>query len=675
MNAMRLVVYNFLVNRHSGISYRYHKKHDNATGIGKPVSWLYLLWLNVAYYIFFCKFLSKIPNDFEVDKKCNLPTECSESHLFMKKSKLPSPEKLAKMSYGYDVVSFDIFDTLVFRPFSNPADVFWLIGNELGIMDFRRIRIESEARARQKHLKKHGNTEVTLEEIWDELENVFEIDKKLGMQTELRIEKSLCFANPYMKKVWDKLVSSGKTVIVTTDMYLDRESIEEILQTQGFSGYSNLYVSSEYRQSKAAGDLYEVVKRNFPGKTIFHIGDNTISDGRNAEKHGINNFLYPNSNIRGEAFRPRDMSFIVGSAYRAIVNTHLYNGMTDYTMEYEYGYIYGGLFVLGYCRFIHHLSQEKNIDKLLFLARDGDILLRVYEMLFPSEKSKCEYVLWSRKAQTKLMAKYDKEDYFRRFIHHKANQGYKFCDVLRSMDLEHFIKKMPDTGVRETDVLNTSNVKIIERFVKDNFTEVIEIYDRQSEIAKQYYTKAAGDAKTVAMIDIGWAGSGYASLSFLFKNQWDISAETIGIIAGTNTGHNAFSDACEPFLQGGKLFSYLYSSTANRDIYRLHDVNKNYNVFWELLLSSKNPGFNGFSSKEKKCLSFGSTDANPSGIEEIQKGILDFVSNYSRAFRDFDFMCNISGRDAYAPMAVAGANNEKYLKIIAQKFDLRKNIE
>lgn len=61
---MRSEVYNFLVNKHPGICYRYHKVHDGAASIQKIISWIYLLWLNLAYYVFFCHFLGKTP---EVD--------------------------------------------------------------------------------------------------------------------------------------------------------------------------------------------------------------------------------------------------------------------------------------------------------------------------------------------------------------------------------------------------------------------------------------------------------------------------------------------------------------------------------------------------------------------------------------------------------------------------------
>ena len=40
---MKSSIYNFLVNNHSGIKYRYHKLHDGSTGVMKLLSWLYLL--------------------------------------------------------------------------------------------------------------------------------------------------------------------------------------------------------------------------------------------------------------------------------------------------------------------------------------------------------------------------------------------------------------------------------------------------------------------------------------------------------------------------------------------------------------------------------------------------------------------------------------------------------
>ena len=67
-------------------------------------------------------------------------------------------------------------------------------------------------------------------------------------------------------------------------------------------------------------------------------------------------------------------------------------------------------------------------------------------------------------------------------------------------------------------------------------------------------------------------------------------------------------------------------------------------------------------------LEFGKYDVNQDGIRKIQRGILDFAEQYTEHFRDFPYMFNISGRDAYAPMLVAASYNERYLKMIEKRF-------
>ena len=67
---------------------------------------------------------------------------------------------------------------------------------------------------------------------------------------------------------------------------------------------------------------------------------------------------------------------------------------------------------------------------------------------------------------------------------------------------------------------------------------------------------------------------------------------------------------------------------------------------------------------------FGKFDPNQKGIHEIQQGILDFVEEYTKHFKDEPFMFHISGRDAYAPMLAAASNQEKYLKKIYENFQI-----
>ena len=428
-----------------------------------------------------------------------------------------------------------------------------------------------------------------------------------------------------------------------------------------------------------------MVKSQFPEQIkMIHIGDNTISDIKMAQKNEIDTCYYPNVNEKARKYRPFDMSSIIGSAYRGIVNNYLYSGIHTYDMEYEYGFIYGGLFAMGYCSFIQEYCKKNNIDKVLFLSRDGEILKKVYDKMFPKENT--EYVYWSRAAAAKLMAGYNKYDYYRRFLYHKVNQGKTLKEILHAMELEKLLLELPKHFEGKT-LLTDSNMEKIKLFLDENWDKVLLQYAEQQEAAENYYKEILNGCSKAVAVDIGWAGSGALSLNYLVEKVWKIPCQVVGIIAGTNTIHNAEPDASEPFLQSGKLVAYLYSQSHNRDLMKKHDPNKDYNVFWELLLSSPTPQFKGFyKGKLEKdntqylkkldiSLAFGKYDANQEGIKEIQKGILDFVQEYCEHFKDFPYMFHISGRDAYAPMLVATSHNEKYLKTIEKKFNFDIGVE
>lgn len=679
-------LYNMLVNRQTGIKIRYHRVHDGAKGLKKFWSWVYLFLLNFTYYCLRVKRIGVNPQDDIYEEKKVRLHESSELEKSM------DTERLIEKVHSADVVSFDIFDTLIFRPFSAPVDLFSILGEKLEILDFKNIRIMQEQLARLDHFEKNGNYEVSLADIWNRIEREVGISAEAGMRQELELEKTLCYANPKMLKLYDSVRQAKKTIVITSDMYLTSDILRDLLHKNGYSGFKEIYVSSEYGASKAEGSLFEILKKKYQGKKILHIGDNVVSDIENAHKAGLDTFYYENVNKHSIEFRAYDMSALIGSAYRGVVNNHIYCGVQPYSVEYEYGYIYGGLFVLGYCAFIHDYCTKNHVEKVLFLSRDGDILKQVYEKLYPDDE--VVYAFLSRLSVTKLMAGFNKFDYYRRFIFHKVNQGYTVQQILKSMELEEYGEQiLKDSNISQKDKLTNKNASELKALIENRFDLVKEKYDIQIKGAKKYYDAILKNTSKVVAVDIGWAGSGALSLDYLVNKVWNISCDIIGIVAGTNTIHNAEPDASEPFLQSGKLVSYLYSQSHNRDLLKKHDPNKDYNVFWELLLSSPTPQFKGFyegnvvrSDSEDKydkdldiTLQFGKYDANLNGIKEIQKGILDFVSQYRTHFGDpvngpFAYMYSISGRDAYAPMLVAASDHERYLKAIAKRFDLEINV-
>ncbi len=662
-------IYGMFVNRVPGIREKYKKKRNQVKGIGRGSAWVYLLWLNFRYYVLHDQKLEHVEKYPYYEEKL-LYSEGSESSISAKRR----PEEVVEALAKYDVISFDVFDTLVLRPFSDPTDLFYVLGNELNYMDFQRIRIEMEWKARAKKYKKEKHYEVNLEEIYTILSEETGIEKQDAMKKEVELEYAFCFANPYMKKVVELLREKGKRLIVTSDMYLNTNQIKKLLELCGYMSFDSYYVSCDQKKSKNEGSLYRYVKqKEGENRTYAHVGDNYISDVKNSEKQGFAPFHYVNVNAVGEPYRPYDMSVITGSLYRGIINAHIHNGLYCYSREYEYGYIYGGLFVTGYCRFIHEYVKSHGIDKILFLARDGDVLSKAYEILYPEEEDKWEYVYWSRLAATKMAASRYKYDYFRRFLYHKVNQNYTIQQIFKSMELEDMIESFcACTKFTAKTLLTDRNVEEIKKYFITNWERVLEHYREQLQAGKLYYEEVLKGCKKVVAVDIGWAGSGAITLEYIVNNIWKMDCKMVGIIAGTNTCHNAETDASETFLQSGKLVSYMYSQRENRDIWKFHDAGKDHNLFWEMFLDAPMGSLKGFylDEEQKWRCEFKDVTVDIEKICEVQRGILDFVQEYTVWSNKMSEMSKICGRDAYAPMVmVEGKMNSEYVNKIQKLMD------
>lgn len=668
---MRVKLYNTLVNKVPGIRSRYQHLRKKVSGAGRIKCWLALFGWNFSYYVLRRRKIFEQSQKESLEKK-KWNVSKSESSFSIQKD----PQELAQYLAQFDIISFDVFDTLIFRPFDRPADLFFFIGNQLKYPDFERIRKEMEWRAREKKYKEMQCREVTLDDIWTLMERETGISKEVGMQVEIGCEINYCFANPYMQKVIQILKSWNKKIIITSDMYLREVQIRQLLELCGYGKFDNYFVSCEHGKSKGDKGLYELIKNKF-GKQLsyVHVGDNEYSDQKKAREAGFVSIPYKNVNDAGKEYRCEDMSIITGSMYRGLVNSYLHNGLREYGKDYELGFVYGGLFAVGYCQFIHQCAEQNKVDKILFLARDGDILQKIYQLMYPEETT--EYVYWSRKAATKLTAEHFRYDYFRRFLYHKINQDYTVESIFKSMQLEDLLEAFcRETGYEFSSVLKEGTADCCKNYLLNHWDKVLEHYESESNAGKQYYQKILSGCRKVLAVDVGWAGSGAISLNYLVQQEWKINCEVLGVIAGTNTCHNAEPDTSETFLQTGQLISYFYSQRENRDLWKFHDLNRDHNLYLELLLSSPTPTFSGFSfdADQKVKLWFGDTDVNIDGIKQIQNGIIDFAKAWIRHFAHNRNMARISGRDAYAPLIVM-LNHKKYLEEINRMFYLNANVE
>lgn len=221
-------------------------------------------------------------------------------------------------------VSFDIFDTLLFRTAREPKDVFEAMYFENQSYfpehtteeDWRNSRVRAEREARAEKFKEISSYEVTLSEIYDKIPSVYMHTDKL-MELEITCEKTYCFLNQEMCETLDYLHRKGLEIILVSDMYLGKTAIKDILEHNGFdiSICKGIYVSCDYGVSKRYRGLYEIVLKdmNLDTKELLHIGDNYYSDIGVTNSLGIKNYHY---NMISDSLYKHPFLFVENLAYK-----------------------------------------------------------------------------------------------------------------------------------------------------------------------------------------------------------------------------------------------------------------------------------------------------------------------------------------------------------------------
>ncbi len=209
-------------------------------------------------------------------------------------------EIIKKEIKRYKYVSFDVFDTLIEREYYYPPDVFLktgecILGKEKS-KEYQNRRISAEEKAR----KKRSNGEVTLEDIFCEVAEIYgeRVSNRLK-EKELDIEYECCRPRKQGVKLFNYAVQNRCRVVLISDMYLSGKTISKLLMKCGISGYEKLFVSCECGCNKVHGELFDWVLNDLMinPRQILHIGDSIKRDIFGAKTAGIKSCIILSKNV------------------------------------------------------------------------------------------------------------------------------------------------------------------------------------------------------------------------------------------------------------------------------------------------------------------------------------------------------------------------------------------
>lgn len=570
---------------------------------------------------------------------------------------------------NFDLVSFDIFDTLVGRALFSPFDVFDKVEeifnkkNKKIISGFRRNRILAEEIAREEYRKKCDFQEITLDEIYSKIKEIYDIsddEKNNLMEIELFVENEILKLRNYGFSLYKEFEKKSIDIVLVSDMYLDERFLLKKLSSLGITSFVEIFLSSNYRKRKTEGDLFKVLveKTKINPKNIIHIGDNPVGDKNIPSSLGINTKLLSRSNdllskhsgnwAKYAQTLKASRSFNESAVFGLIADrffddpSSLPLANTDFGGNpFNFGFAALGPLVLGFASYIFKECKKNGINKILFLSRDGKIFKNAFDLIDKNKVFKTEYFYFSRRA-ARVASIYSKADIF----------SIISQPIYSTTIAEYFEKKFGLSRDRldvqflyEKSCTNGLDHKIGAKFSKEILKEIV--FHHESAILensaseriafkKAFYLQASVD-ENIALVDIGYAGTLQAAFEKILKFK------TLGLYLATFNTAKLQNPQC---LMNGYLCDYSHPNYGEMGIVT-------HRFLYENIICDAAPSFTNYLIDEKsdeliKCFEQSNDDeARTKFVHMAHAGAVVFVKDFLDRFgriSDFELSSEFAKR-------------------------------
>lgn len=489
---------------------------------------------------------------------------------------------------SYKYISFDIFDTLIRRIVYSPQQVYKLM-NACDAMlphEFENLRINAEIKAANE------NEFYDIYDIYKYIEFEGEGERNAAIELEVKTEIEVCEPNPEMFELYKKCIEENRYVILTSDMYLPRKYLVQILDACGIVGYNRLFISCEEKANKIRGTLFRKVLGilNAKPSEVFHIGDNIKSDFIQPRLNGIGSKLYSinHNSIYNDKKLVEDDYLNQQVFVDSMLNLKYANESSS--VPFRIGYICLGPLLFGFSKWLERQLADNSIDKVFFLSRDGKIMMDAYEAI-GGKKSFC-YLYASRKALIipTIWRHAELDNVIN--IFYKTNED-TVSDLLGKLGIsvnENY-ETIKEYGLNLDDKIDYTMLMKSEFYdFYNNVKEKVIINSKNQEQFLIEYINEVGFTGKVAIVDIGWFGNMQKALTeTLLDNK--VKVDIRGFYLGIDPRSKTVED--NKLNVKGFLFEKGYEE--------LRKYEKSINAIMEFIFSTTHGSILGY-RKEDGCI-------------------------------------------------------------------------
>lgn len=451
-------------------------------------------------------------------------------------------DELVALVSSADVVSFDVFDTLLDRPHIRPIDTFALARdrvNEVGAVLVQPCwPLERFGAELACYHDPSLPSDIRLDDVYERLAGRDGAAHAAALRdAEVELELVTLDATRRGTRLWEAAGAAGAKRIVLSDMYLPREVVADALRRAGFEDWDALVVSGDDRMSKHAGSAFRWLRARHPDARIVHVGDNALSDVTMANRHDVIGVHLPATpdrpTIAGDGL-PVDLlrrarasegrlhedsvrSLVAGLAARRF---DLAGDRGDVAEGIGYGVL--GPLLAGFAQWLHHGAVAGGIRELRFLAREGALLQRAYETMLGDDALPSGYTYASRRmivlASLESLADFEALNFLTSTGRALRAEQYvtRFVPDIDRAALEGALR---GAGLRADELIEPAHAESLHAV----FRTLADIIEPSLEVeradVRAYLESERLDHDDVAVVDVGWQGSIQRGIRRIFDSQ------------------------------------------------------------------------------------------------------------------------------------------------------------
>lgn len=531
------------------------------------------------------------------------------------------------------IVSFDIFDTLIMRKIFSPEDVFRLLGSRT-----KELNINTDIGAVRAKISAKCDSCASIDDIYMAIKEETALSDEVieDIKTiERDIDEQLCVARNDIAKLYEYCIESGKEVYLISDMYYTLQDIKRLLDKCGLSVIDDrhIWISCEKKKDKISGSMWKeyssVVGEN---AKCIHIGDNKTGDIENPTKYGIDSYyvmsgkdMVMNSSISELASHVNTVS---DSICLGLVTAKLFNspfalcsnkGKLSFDNSEVYGYCVYGPLLGKFLIWLYSNSREDGIDKLLFFARDGYFLEKDYrivaELLDDGYKQDWCYLPISRRLI--YMASMENEEDFKRVV--EFPYVGTFADYMKSRFEIMVTDETSEYNDRQINAVGDS--KNILKWIQP-YKEMIMQEAKAERENYLKYLEADGDMQkeiSYGTVDLGY----YGTNQYYLQRLTDIKTKGYCFYACLSEDNVLISD----IIMSG-CFQYGNDYTAEKSLARKK------NMYIETFLTAPYGMIRYIDNQGNMvCEPDGKSQRNFDIKENVNGGAIDFIRDYINIYK------------------------------------------